>query len=72
MKESVPSPCIAVCSIDADTGYCKGCYRTMDEVKDWLVYSDDTKRETWTMLEERRAGLGEDPHPWVGLVFDDE
>lgn len=72
MKETVPSPCIAVCTMDSDTGLCKGCFRNIDEVKEWLLYSDDTKRQKWLALEERRAAADEDPHPWVGLVFNDK
>jgi predicted Fe-S protein YdhL (DUF1289 family) len=27
-----PSPCISVCKIDAATGYCYGCLRTLQEI----------------------------------------
>ena len=31
----VNSPCIGVCSMDDSTGFCLGCYRTMDEIQGW-------------------------------------
>jgi predicted Fe-S protein YdhL (DUF1289 family) len=31
----IESPCIKVCEIDEKTGYCKGCYRTRGEIKQW-------------------------------------
>jgi len=36
---SVPSPCIKVCEMD-DRGFCKGCKRTIDEVRNWMLMSD--------------------------------
>lgn len=32
---AIRSPCIGVCSLDDLTGFCQGCYRTMDEIKNW-------------------------------------
>ena len=34
------SPCILVCAIDDDTGYCFGCGRTRQEIAGWMDYSD--------------------------------
>ena len=28
----VPSPCISLCEIAPDTGLCRGCLRTIDEI----------------------------------------
>ena len=35
---SVKSPCIKVCRIV--DGYCAGCFRTTDEIRDWIIMSD--------------------------------
>ncbi len=32
---SVPSPCVGVCTIDAE-GYCQGCMRKREERFNWL------------------------------------
>ena len=37
----VPSPCITVCRMDARTGWCEGCLRTIDEIAAWSAMDDD-------------------------------
>ena len=39
----VPSPCVSVCAVDPDGGYCLGCYRTLDEIAAWINL-DSTER----------------------------
>lgn len=51
----VPSPCVNICMIDEDTGWCAGCFRTLDEVALWGSLSDEGKREVLARLPERRA-----------------
>ena len=53
----MPSPCINVCRMDASTGWCEGCLRTIDEIAGWSLYDDDEKRAVWDTLEARRAEL---------------
>ncbi len=52
---SVPSPCIAVCQIDDATGYCLGCYRDVDEIREWLIMSGEEKRVVLARTAERRT-----------------
>ena len=47
------SPCISVCRMDAVTGWCEGCFRTLDEIAGWGMCSDAQKREVWKLLLER-------------------
>jgi uncharacterized protein len=51
----VPSPCTSVCTIDAATGLCAGCFRTLDEIAAWSVLDDGEKRAVWRELDGRRA-----------------
>lgn len=51
----VPSPCISICKMDPVTGWCEGCWRTIDEIAGWSRYSDEQKRATWARLEIRRS-----------------
>src|SRR6185436_11265642 len=37
---TLESPCIKVCSMDAATGLCVGCLRTLDEIAGWVEFSD--------------------------------
>ncbi len=53
--DSVPSPCISVCQIDNATGHCLGCYRDIDEIRDWPILSGDEKRAALSRVAERRA-----------------
>ncbi|HEY1998651.1 DUF1289 domain-containing protein [Paraburkholderia sp.] len=49
----VPSPCINVCRMDKASGWCEGCLRTLDEIRGWSKYDDETKRAVWDTLEAR-------------------
>ena len=51
------SPCIGVCRLDVETGFCEGCYRTIEEIANWSTLSDDGKRAVWLELRLRRARL---------------
>jgi predicted Fe-S protein YdhL (DUF1289 family) len=51
----VPSPCISVCRMDAASGLCQGCLRTLDEIAAWSRLDDEAKRAVWALLPARRA-----------------
>ncbi len=53
----VPSPCVDVCRMDARTGWCEGCSRTIEEIAQWSGLDDPAKREVWQRLDQRRAQL---------------
>ena len=48
-----PSPCINVCRMDAATGWCVGCQRTLQEIATWSSLSDADKRAVWQALPTR-------------------
>jgi predicted Fe-S protein YdhL (DUF1289 family) len=54
---AVPSPCVSICDLDETSGYCKGCWRTIDEVASWLYYSDDEKAQVIDKLEQRKQQI---------------
>ena len=56
--DEVPSPCISVCAIDAPTGLCAGCYRTLDEIAGWMGLSAGQRRQLLAQIEQRRAQHG--------------
>ena len=41
----VESPCINVCSMNGATGYCNGCYRTIEEIQGWWDYTFEEKAD---------------------------
>jgi predicted Fe-S protein YdhL (DUF1289 family) len=51
-----PSPCINVCRIDAATGRCLGCRRTLGEIAGWSRMDDAAKRGIWACLPAREPG----------------
>jgi uncharacterized protein len=53
LADFVPSPCISVCRMDAVTGWCQGCYRTLEEIAAWGRASEEEKREVWDALLQR-------------------
>jgi predicted Fe-S protein YdhL (DUF1289 family) len=50
-----PSPCISVCRMSDETTFCEGCWRTLDEIGDWVQRSADDKRAVWMRIGERLA-----------------
>jgi len=52
----VPSPCIAVCQIDNATGFCLGCYRNVDEIREWPILTAAEKTDILEKLAERKTG----------------
>ena len=55
--DAVPSPCNKVCRIDASTGWCEGCLRTLHEIGAWSQLDDADKREVVIQLGQRRPKL---------------
>ncbi|NMG55579.1 DUF1289 domain-containing protein [Aromatoleum aromaticum] len=52
---SPTSPCINLCRIDAGTGYCEGCFRTLDEIARWSRHADVEKHRILEAVDRRRA-----------------
>ena len=51
---SVPSPCISVCQFDDATGYCIGCFRAIDEIRDWPILTAEEKHAVLARVAARR------------------
>ena len=52
---TVPSPCINICTLDAASGLCLGCARTLQEIRDCCNLDDSGKRAVWARIAERRS-----------------
>ena len=57
-EEIVKSPCISVCVLN-DEDVCEGCYRTALEITDWVMYSNDEKREVLDKCHQRYKELNQ-------------
>ena len=55
--KEVLSPCISVCRMDAASGWCEGCLRTLDEIAAWSTLDPQGKRATWERIEQRIGRL---------------
>ena len=51
----LPSPCISWCRMDAASGLCDGCLRTIDEIAAWGMMDDGRKRAVWQLIARRAA-----------------
>ena len=52
----VLSPCTNVCRMDPRTGWCEGCWRTIDEIAAWAALDEDARRAVLARVAARRAG----------------
>lgn len=66
MAQSAISPCIGVCKMDARSGLCLGCLRTIDEIAGWSRLDEAQRRAVMLTLAARRpqlAGVAAGPPP---------
>jgi predicted Fe-S protein YdhL (DUF1289 family) len=63
---SVASPCINLCRMSADTAYCEGCFRTLDEIARWSGYDDTSRERILSAVAQRRAALASGAPVTVG------
>ena len=62
MASAVPSPCISVCRMDARTGWCEGCLRTIAEITVWSRLSAAEREPVWAALPPRQTASKIDIH----------
>jgi uncharacterized protein len=51
----VPSPCISICEMNEESGYCRGCFRSIKEISEWERYDDAEKQAVIDLLPSRRS-----------------
>jgi uncharacterized protein len=51
------SPCVKICVIDASSGHCEGCGRTMPEISGWLRLSEPERQSVMRILPQRMKAL---------------
>ncbi|MFO1126948.1 MAG: DUF1289 domain-containing protein [Rhodospirillales bacterium] len=52
------SPCVGICRLDADTGLCTGCYRSITEITQWRSASEGERRAILARVTLRRTERG--------------
>lgn len=53
--DAIASPCVSLCVIDAPSGFCAGCYRTLEEIAGWIDLSPAARRRLVGELARRRS-----------------
>lgn len=56
-KEPIKSPCVKVCAVDGQTGWCLGCGRTLGEIGGWSALSPEDRDAVMEKLPERLEAL---------------
>ena len=56
----IVSPCISVCRMDMQSGLCRGCYRTLEEIGEWRVAEPTYQRRILVKIAQR---MRDDPEP---------
>jgi uncharacterized protein len=53
----IETPCVKICVVEPETGFCIGCGRTRMEIASWLGMRADERRTLMEALPERVATL---------------
>jgi uncharacterized protein len=51
--EPIKSPCIKVCFVDGETGFCLGCGRKLGEIAQWAKLTPDGRDSVMALLPAR-------------------
>lgn len=54
VSPAVPSPCISVCRLD-EHKMCTGCFRHVEDIREWRAATDQRRWEIVQQAEQRRA-----------------
>jgi hypothetical protein len=54
---AIESPCNKVCVVDAASGLCIGCGRTLTEIGGWIAMTPEERRRIMAELPARLATL---------------
>ena len=54
IKKLPETPCIKVCKVDSEKGYCIGCLRTLDEIARWSQVDNAEKEQIYTEILIRK------------------
>ena len=54
VSPAVPSPCISLCRLD-EHKVCLGCFRHVEDIREWRSADDDRRRLIRANADQRRA-----------------
>ena len=53
--KNLPSPCISICKLNKSTGFCDGCFRTINEISQWPSMTDVERMSLLETLRQRQG-----------------
>ncbi|HEY0291223.1 MAG TPA: DUF1289 domain-containing protein [Hansschlegelia sp.] len=62
-RRPIQSPCVSVCVMNAQTGLCDGCFRTLAEIGGWSRLSPDERDQVMALLPARKAATAGSMRP---------
>ena len=62
----IESPCVNICTLDARSGLCLGCGRTVEEIARWAAMSAPERKRIMGELSARLAAGTADPIATTG------
>ena len=54
---SIASPCVGICSLDPETDFCMGCWRTGTEIASWFSADDENRLQIIARARKRRDAV---------------
>ena len=51
-KKLSSTPCINICKINSEDGFCLGCFRTLNEIAQWAQLNDAEKERIFEAINE--------------------
>lgn len=59
----IESPCVLVCTLDLETGWCFGCGRTREEIAGWTAMTAEDRDAVLAALPQRCGVLDQRSAP---------
>ena len=56
-RDEIQSPCIKICVVHPEARICTGCYRSIDEIRDWSKMTNDERASIMNDLPARASKL---------------
>jgi predicted Fe-S protein YdhL (DUF1289 family) len=60
---AIETPCEQICIVDAPSGLCRGCGRSLVEIERWTAFSDGERRRIMDELPRRLEAMNARPFP---------
>jgi uncharacterized protein len=57
VAQDIETPCVKLCVVDPESGFCIGCGRSRSEIAGWIAMSAGARRDVMAELGDRLASL---------------